>query len=308
MRPVAARLLQRVPALVVLLSVCLVGVAMPSGFLATLGLRAAALAQPAEPPHWKVVYVVGVVDTIGGPATRSYVDSARDNAAQLRTLGLQVQEFYPPDNHWPAIRAAANDADILIYSGHGVSWGGDPPLVGGLLLQPGEAVHPDQVRVELHMAANAVAIMSHICYAAGVSAEDAGPIAREEAERRVAQYSLPFLDAGISGYYANMYGTFPVALVEQLLGGDALGRAYEGFWDFGAGTVERHRHPQRPAMAMWLDKDDWNGMRYNYAFVGDENLRLAGNVGVLSSGVSRGLVSIGASFGALAYVSAALAP
>lgn len=306
MRPVAARLRKVAPALVVVLCVCLAIRFVPPRAVAALAIRAVAGAWQAPRAGWKVVYVVGVVDTVSGPATSSYVESARENAARMRELGVEVEEFYPPDNHWPDIRAAAQEANLFIYSGHGVSWGGEPPLVGGLLLQPGEVVHPDQLRADLHMAPRAVAIMNHICYAAGVSADDPGPIPRDEAMRRVAEYARPFLDAGFSGYYANMYGSFPVALVEELLAGDALGRAYEGYWDYQPTTVERYRYPERPALAMWLDKDDWNGMRYNYAFVGDDRLRLAAGPGMLPTGVSQGLVSVGASFGALAYVSAIL--
>jgi hypothetical protein len=306
LRPVAARLRKVAPALVLVLALCVAVFLVSPGAVAAMAARVVAGGWQSPRVHWKAVYVVGVVDTVSGPATRSYVDSARENAAQLRDLGVQVVEFYPPDNHWQDVRAAAREANILIYSGHGITWGGEPPLVGGLLLQPGEAVHPDQIRAELRMAPSAIAIMNHICYAAGVSADDPGPISREEAERRVAQYSLPFLDAGISGYYANMYGSFPVALIEELLAGQALGHAYEGYWDYTAATVERYRHPQRPAAAMWLDKDDWNGMRYNYAFVGDDRVRLTAGPDMLPRGVGQGLVGVGASFGALAYVSAIL--
>jgi hypothetical protein len=45
---------------------------------------------------WKVVYVVGAVDGVEGTQTQDYINDARNNVAELRKLGMNVVEFYPP--------------------------------------------------------------------------------------------------------------------------------------------------------------------------------------------------------------------
>lgn len=227
----------------------------------------------------KVVYVVGAMDGVDGPVTAEYVRWGRADAAGMRALGMTVVEFYPPNNLWPDITAAAVDAAVLVYSGHGVSWGGDPPTVGGFNLLPGVPVHPDQIRTELRMKPGAIVILNHACFSTGMSTTDAGAITTEEAQRRVAQYSLPFLDTGFSGYFANFYFGFPLDLLTYIARGMSHGQAFAAYHDYGAGSVERYRHPQHPGYAMWLDKDDWGGIKYTYAFAGDENAMLGEVVG-----------------------------
>ncbi|NPV09788.1 MAG: hypothetical protein HPY83_17740 [Anaerolineae bacterium] len=235
----------------------------------------ATLAAAAVP--WKVVYVVGEVDGPDGPTTAAYVDDARTQSAQLRQMGMTVVEFYPPNNRWADIVAAAADARVLIYAGHGVGWGGDPMLVGGMRLRSDESVHPDQIRSQLRMAPPAVVLLNHVCYAAGTSTEDVNGTAYEEALRRVAEYSQPFLEAGLAGYYANWYYGFPSALLASLASGMTLGEAYEAYHDFSPATVQRLQHPRSAGDVLWLDYDDWPdwpGLQYDYAFAGDPALTL----------------------------------
>lgn len=248
---------------------------------------------------WKVVYVVGAVDGVDGTQTQDYINDARSNVSELRKLGMSVVEFYPPNNHWNDIKAAASDALVLVYAGHGVSWGGNPPLVGGFSLQPGESVHPDKIGSELRMLPGAIVLFNHVCFSAGSSATDTSAISAEEAQRRVAQYSLPFLEAGLVGYYANWYYGFPKALLSYLAQNMTLSQAYEAFYDYNAATAERYQHPQRPEYAMWLDKDNWGGnIQYNYAFVGDAGRRLTDVPTPLSISVSPSSVYIRAALGA----------
>ncbi len=238
----------------------------------------------APTSNWKVVYVVGeVVGEVDGPSgtiTLDYIQDARENTTALRGMGMTVAEFYPPNNRWADIRAAAVDARVIIYAGHGISWGGDPPEVGGFRLRPDEAVSPDQIRNELRMAPGAIAILSHVCFASGTSSGDATGITSEEARRRVAQYSQPFLQAGLIGYYSSWYYGFPAALLTSLASGMTQQAAYEAYHDFDPQSVERYQHPDFPQLALWLDKDDWPdwpGFQYNYAFAGAPALRLTGD-------------------------------
>ena len=226
---------------------------------------------------WKVVYIVGDVDGLEGPTTRLYIGHAQEQAAQLRAQGFTVTEFYAPNNHWPDIVAAAAGAHALIYAGHGMRWGGSDAMVGGMKLNAGESVHPDQIRSDLRMAPGAVAILNHACYSAGSSEEDVHGTTFETAERRVALYSLPFLEAGFSGYYASWYYYFPAALLTSLASGLTYSQAYEAYHDFNPATVTRLSHSLSPGDVLWLDYDDWEsweGLQYSYAFAGDPGHRL----------------------------------
>lgn len=226
---------------------------------------------------FKAVYIVGDVDGVDGPTTQQYIAQARDQAQQLRSLGFTVVEFYAPDNHWSDIVAAVTDAQAIIYAGHGIRWGGDDALVGGMKLNASESVHPDQIRSDLRMAPGAVVILNHTCYSAGTGTEDIQGTDFETAVRRASQYSQPFLDAGLSGYYASWYYGFPAAVLTSLASGLTLGEAYEAYHDFNPETVTRLTHPLSPDHVLWLDYDNWTGwegLQYNYAFAGDPDALL----------------------------------
>jgi hypothetical protein len=221
--------------------------------------------------------VVGDVDGLEGPTTLDYVQNAREESAALRQMGMTVVEFYPPNNRWSDILAAAADARVLIYAGHGVGWGGDPMLVGGMRLRADESVSPDQIRSQLRMAPQAIVLLNHVCYSAGTSSEDVNGTTYEEALRRVAEYSQPFLEAGLVGYYANWYYGFTSTLLSSLASGMTLGEAYESYHDYNAATVQRLQHPRSPSHVLWLDYDDWAdwpGLQYDYAFAGDPNVSM----------------------------------
>jgi hypothetical protein len=149
-----------------------------------------------------------------------------------------------------------------------VYWNSAPqPEVGGLALTEG-LISPDDLRSGLHLAPNAI-VMLYGCFTAGSSALDEGEITSQEAQRRVAQYSAPFLDVGAAVYYANWYGDAFQIFVRHLFQGLTLGQAYETFYGSGGATIERYWHPDHPDLAMWLDKGDWQGWwQYHNAFVG----------------------------------------
>ncbi|MHB0876811.1 MAG: hypothetical protein ACYC5O_12305 [Anaerolineae bacterium] len=217
---------------------------------------------------WKVVYVVGYVD-----ANTDYTAQANTDAAALRGMGMTVVVFNPGNNDWAAIVAAAADADVFIYAGHGMSWGGSPPVVGGMSLSATQKISPDELRARLRLAPNAIVILNHVCFASGGSTTDSGPITSAEAQRRVAQYADAFLDVGAVGYYSNWYNDFPVDILTYLAGGMTLGDAYEAYSEYDATKVERYAHPGHPDYAMWLTWANWpNGRMYTYSFVGDEHL------------------------------------
>jgi len=225
-------------------------------------------------PPLTAVLIVGPIDGDSGSWTIQEKQNMELAAVELETNGVTVHRFYTPDNDWEQITAAAEGAHFLFYRGHGIYWSPMPhPTVGGFALKD-HFVSSEQIRTDLHLAPNAI-VMLYGCFTAGSSGIDNPPIDSAEAQRRVAQYSDPFFDIGVAGYYADWFGDAFQMLVRYLFQGLTLKEAYESFYDFNSATVERYTHPNHPELAMWLDKDFWDGKwQYNYAFSGlpDETL------------------------------------
>jgi hypothetical protein len=232
---------------------------------------------------WKVVYVVGEIDGADGPGTQQHIEEAQSNAATLRSLGLEVTEFLPPDNHWEDIKAAALDAHALVYAGHGVyNWDGDPAKVGGFMLTEEELIHPDRIRHELRMLPDAFVLLNHVCFSAGDSASDAQPIDLGEAQRRVAMYSQPFLDVGLSAYLASNYYGFVPAFSRSLLKGDTFAEAYRYYPSLVGGSVAETSHPDLTELGLWLLQLDGH---FDHAFAGHPELRFTDLYGPISVAV-----------------------
>ncbi len=239
---------------------------------------------------WKAVYVVGSVDGVDGSATRAAVEEASQGAAVLRELGGTVVELYPPADRWEEVKAAATEAQALIYSGHGVyHWDGDPNKLGGFCFSGG-CVHPDRVREELRLAPGGIVVMNHACFTAGASGTDSSPVSLEEAQRRVAMYSLPFLQAGLSGYFANNYYHYVSWLFRLLVEGKTHEGAYQSHYAYRDGGGTQGDHPQLPGRCLWVDAGG------SHAFAG-EAARVFGSAAALQLGLSasglRALAQVG---------------
>lgn len=221
----------------------------------------------------KAVLVAAPIDGDGGSWTLSEIDHLKQTARTLRENGVTVYEFYTPDNAWSDIRQKAEGAHFLMYRGHGVYDGSEPPKwVGGFALKE-DFVSPASIRSELKLAPRAI-VMLYGCFTAGNAGSDIGRIDLAEAKRRVALYAEPFFKAGVSGYYANWYGDAFQHFVAHLFAGKTLGQAYKAYADFGEETVSYDRLPDAD-VDMWIDHDDWDGkMAYNNAFVGESGRTL----------------------------------
>lgn len=224
----------------------------------------------------KAVLVVGPVPE--DPSYSAFANSIMDQCAAVLTAnGVTVHKFYSPNASWTPIKGAADGAHFFLYAGHGLRWdGGSEPQVGGLHLNSGNA-SPDAIRNELHLAPGAI-VMIAACYAAGTGDIEyrSVDIGIGEAQRRVAQYSEPFLDIGAGGYYGDSFGwnnAFELYFT-YLFQGKTMGESYMSMGDVNDGTpntVTYSTHPAYPAMAMWLDKDFDHVWNYNEAFVGYDN-------------------------------------
>lgn len=237
------------------------------------------LAEPLSTlalPPLKAVLLVGPIDGNSGPWTLEEVANMELAADVLEDNGVEVHRFYPGSGSFAEIEAAAEGAHFLLYRGHGVYDGSMPsPNVGGFSLSSGY-YSPDRIRNYLHLAPNAI-VMLYGCFTAGSSSApgDEYDIGITEASRRVAQYSNPFFDVGAAGYYANWFDDAFEQFLSNLFAGQTLGDAYENYFDFNENTVYRTTHPDHPALAMWVDKDNWGYWKYNNAFAGQYDQTLA---------------------------------
>ena len=221
-------------------------------------------------PQLKAVLLVGPIDGDDGAGTNASKASMELAAQELEAHGVTVHRFYTPDANWEQIKAAATGAHFLFYGGHGIYWSAMPyPDVGGFLVKD-KFISPDEIRADLALHPNAIIMLHGACFSAGSSGNDTLSVTSAEAQRRVAQYSDPFLDIGAAGYYANWFDNALQTYVHYLFQGMTLGAAYESYWDFNPATAERYMHPDHPEAVLWLDKDYWYDPQpqYNNAFAG----------------------------------------
>lgn len=221
----------------------------------------------------KAVLIGAPIDGDEGNWTLSEVQNLKQTAKTLRDNGVTVYEFYTPDNRWADIQKAADGAHFLMYRGHGVYDGSTPPRwVGGFSLKE-DFVSPDHIRRDLKLAPGAI-VMLYGCFTAGNAGYDIGAIDLAEAKRRVAMYADPFVEGGVSGYYANWFGDAFQHFVANLFAGQTLGQAYKSYEDFGEETTYYGKLPGRDD-DMWVDHDVWDGKTaYNNAFVGQSSRTL----------------------------------
>lgn len=140
----------------------------------------------------KAVFIVGPVEE----ATKEFIDEQKKNAAYLKSLGIQVIEFYHPNAKQKDIVALGQGANILVYAGHGG--------VSVYCLTNGVVNSIDLLK-DLKLKNNALIIFNHACESAGSSALDKTDIGLTDAFTRVTEYAKPFLEHNASAYYANNY-------------------------------------------------------------------------------------------------------
>ena len=117
----------------------------------------------------------------------------------LEENAVSVTYFASPNSNWQEIKRQAADADLLIYSGHGVLYDGS---YGGFLLPNGQVITSDQVYRELKLKPNALVFFLHTCGSAGSSAADLSPVSENLAKNRVINYANPFIRNGAAAVIA----------------------------------------------------------------------------------------------------------
>ena len=137
-------------------------------------------------PPFKAVIVVGPV----GGETAQFRGWANEIATAARDAGMAVCKVYTPDADAATVKEAAKGADLFVtlmhgngypkpdrraQDGTGLSSQGDDATAHGLGLNAARGSSAtkyygaDWVRANLHLAPNAVVILSHMCFTSGNS-------------------------------------------------------------------------------------------------------------------------------------------
>ena len=174
----------------------------------------------------RVALIVGPV----GSLTSYYRGLANTAAAEARAAGAQVVKVYSPNATWSAVKQATNGASIVVYLGHGNGWPSRyrnslyPPTQNGFGLNPVAGVDDSahqyfgEASVQhLHLANNAVVVLSHLCYASGNSEPGLPEGSRDDAIARVDNFAAGFIRAGAKAVVAEGH-LGPAYYVRELLG------------------------------------------------------------------------------------------
>lgn len=223
----------------------------------------------------KAVLIVGPVESDVDATTKEYIEDLKMAAAVLRANNVDVIEYYTPNNNWQDIAKSAEGAHIIIYKGHGVYDGSEPPKwVGGFCLKESFPSSQDIVN-DMKLAPNALVLISG-CFTAGNAGSDIGKIKQAEAERRVAMYSKPFFDIGAACYYANWYGTAFQDFLQNLFAGKTFGEAYRSYPNGNnPAKIVDLSYPHQGRYKMHIGSEQYGSdTAYNNAFIGDESKTL----------------------------------
>ncbi len=193
----------------------------------------------------KVALIVGPVGSI----TDVYRKLANEAAAEAQAAGAEVAKVYSPDATWPAVKRAVDGASIIVYLGHGNGWPSPyrnslyPPTQNGLGLNPAAGGGDDRHQyfgerdvARLHPAANAVVLLSHLCYASGNSEPGLAEGSRDMAIQRVDNYAAGFLAAGAKAVVAEA-ALGPAYYVRALL---RTRNSIEQIWKAAPTNSSRH--------------------------------------------------------------------
>ncbi len=190
--------------------------AVAIALVAALGFAGPAAAVAVQTSTAKVVIVVGA--THSATATyRSYADQAYAEAIKYTP---NVTKVYSPNATWAKVKAAAYNANILIYFGHGNGWPSpytyDPTYStkdgmglnydangDGKLTDYEMKYYGEPSMAQLHLAPNAIVLLHNLCYASGNSEPGNAEPTVSVAHQRIDNYAAGFLKGGARAVVAD---------------------------------------------------------------------------------------------------------
>ena len=191
-----------------------------------------AAARPA-----KVVIVVGPT----GPGMTDRFRAQADEAARIaRRYTPDVTVIASPNATWSRVKAALQNASVVVYMGHGNGWPSRyrddlfPPTQNGFGLNPvaggsdsqhqyfGEQYVGDQIK----LAKNAIVLLHHLCYASGNTEPGLSEGTLAQSKQRVDNYAAGFIRAGAAAVSADAYSS-PAYMIRSVLQGS---RSIDRIW------------------------------------------------------------------------------
>ena len=270
--------------------------------LGTLSFAAPARASTPS----KVAVIVGPV---GEELTPVYISLAEAAAGEAEKRGATVARAYSPDASAEKVLAAIENANIVIYLGHGVGtpnpysdaanpattngWGLNGPNATGThadAWSDGSLAYYGESWIAEHArpAPGWVMIYSNACYAPGAS-EGFDTLATEEvAAQRVSAYSrAPLADLGASAYFATDFFQGAAHIVATLLDQPdlAYGDVFASEPRFVPDGLARLPHASIAGVETWLDRSAYfdGKLDYWYAFAGDPSATFGGAAGAVTA-------------------------
>ncbi len=249
---------------------------------AALALLAMGLVAPAPVAAAGVRHVPKVVVVVGpaGEATDHY-RAAGDEAAEVaRRAGANVVEVVSPNATWPAVRRALQGASVVVYLGHGNGWPSRyrpalyPPTQNGLGLNPVAGVDDEAhqyfgeayLEKDVRLAPNAVVILSHLCYASGLSEPGLPEGTLDEARQRVDNFAAGWIAAGARAVVAEAY-LDPAFYVGAVLSGRGSVASAWRASPTANGHVLRFASERRPGYVDLLDPANAAGSGFERSLV-----------------------------------------
>lgn len=252
---------------------------------AVLGLPATVRA--ADPP--KVAIIVGPVASL----TPTYLALAERAASTAERHGATVARAYSPHATPAAVLAAVEDANIVIYFGHGYGhpspygglntakqngWGLQGPAARGTHGDGGAQIAyygEDWIVANARPAPGFVMIYSNTCYAPGASEPGHPDATATQAAQRVAYYSRSTFSLGGSAYFATDFDYGAADLVERLLGnrGGTYAQTFVSDARYVPSGLTIQPHHFSAGQQIWLHRSKYTDgpPNYWYAFAGDPN-------------------------------------
>jgi hypothetical protein len=239
-------------------------------------------APAAAATQVKVVIVVGPVEG----STAKYIRNAKQYAALARSLGASVKEVYSPKATWAKVKAAAKNANIFIYLGHG---NGSPSPYGpfsaarrnGMGLN-GSSGHGNSnvkyygqtfMKSGLDLAKNSVVLLNHLCYASGNSEPGRTLPSKATAKKRADGYATGFLRTGAKAVFANGHGSLSSILTDLFTSDKTVAQIFQGDRSFDGARDFKFASKKTSWATVWMDPS--SKKRYYHSVVGKLTLTAA---------------------------------
>jgi hypothetical protein len=236
------------------------GLVLATATAAALTSNALVAPAPVAAAGPKVVVVVGPTNGM----TATYIARAKRIAAQARSLGASVTEIYSPHATWSRVAAAAQQAKLFVYLGHGSGYpspyGFDTAKTDGMGLNPSVNPGPTtpvtyygegRISGAIRFAPGAVVLLNHLCYASGSAEPGMAQPSWATARRRVDNYAAGFLEAGAGAVIADAYVDVSYE-VRAILTGSSIVAAWRADPNYN-GHERSFTSARHPAYRNYLD-------------------------------------------------------